>query len=93
VRTARTRLEREFDAASVRDLVDRVDAPVSIGGALLASAALRAGLVEDIHLIVVPVVVGGGTPVLPRDVRFDVALRAERTFSNGTVHLHYAVRH
>jgi dihydrofolate reductase len=89
--SARTRVEREFDAVAVRALVDAASTDVSIGGAEIAGQALAAGLVDDLHLFVVPAVVGGGTRALPDGVRLDLELVAERRFTGGFVHLHYRV--
>lgn len=90
--TARTTLERSFDAAALRRRKATSDRDLSIGGPTLAAAALRAGLVDEIHLFLSPVIVGGGTRALPDGLRQDLELVAERRFANGTVHLAYAVR-
>lgn len=92
VDTPRTELRRGFDPVQVRRLVRDADGDVGIGGPGLAAAALRAGLVEEYHALLVPVVVGGGTPALPADVRFGLELLSENTFTGGVVHLHYRVR-
>lgn len=92
VTTPRTRLERRFDAAAVRELVDASDGDVSIGGPTLAAAALTAGLVDEVMLLVVPVAVGGGLPVLPRGHRLDLRLLAEERVDDRTVLLRYAAR-
>ena len=92
VSTPRTRLERVFDPAEVGRLVVGAERDVAIGGPGLAAAALRAGLVDDLHLLVHPVVVGGGTRALPDGVRLDLELVAERRFAGGAVHLHHRVR-
>jgi dihydrofolate reductase len=89
--TARTRLERDFDPATVRELKARADRDLSVGGPELAGQALRAGLVDELHLFVTPVVVGGGTHWLPGDVRIELELLDERRFSGGVVHLHHRV--
>ena len=62
---------------------------ISVGGPGLAAQAIKAGLVDELHLFVVPVVVGGGTRALPNDVRLRLELLDERRFGNGVVHLHY----
>lgn len=90
--TSRTRLANTFDPDEVRDLKATADAEISIGGATLAAAALRAGLVDEIGLYVVPVVVGAGTPVFPTDLRLDLELLDERRFDNGTLFLRYRPR-
>jgi dihydrofolate reductase len=89
VTTPRTRLEREYDPAAVRALVEAADSDVSIGGPTLAARALVSGQVDDLHVLVSPVVVGGGTQWLPDDLRLDLALVDEHRFGNGVVHLHY----
>jgi dihydrofolate reductase len=91
VTTPRTRLERTFEPWAVRALVDAADRDVSVGGATLAAAALRAGLVDELHQLLHPVVVGGGTPYLPGGVHLDLELLGERRFGSGVVHLHHAV--
>jgi dihydrofolate reductase len=91
VTATRTRLEREFDPDVIRTLKSVATADLSIGGPELAGHALRAGLVDDIHLLLSPVVVGAGNPALPDGVRIALELRSERRFGNGVVHLHYRV--
>jgi dihydrofolate reductase len=92
VETQRTRLERDFDPAAVRAMVDAAERDVSIGGANLAATALRAGIVDQIELYLNPVVVGGGTRALPDDVRLDLELVATERFDSGVVYLSYAVQ-
>jgi dihydrofolate reductase len=89
VASARTRIERTFDPDTVRELRSSAERDLSIGGPHLAAEALRAGLVDELHLFVAPVVVGGGTGWLPDDLRLDLELLDERRFANGTVHLRY----
>ncbi len=89
VSTPRTRLERSFDPDAVRRLVREADRDVSLGGPTLAASALRAGLVDDLHLFLHPVVVGGGTRALPDGVRLDLELVDEHRFASGVVHLHH----
>jgi dihydrofolate reductase len=92
VSTPRTRLERSFDADAVRALVRHADRDVSIGGPTLAAHAFAAGLVDDLHLFLNPVVVGGGTRALPDGAAFDLELVDEHRFANGVVHLHHRLR-
>jgi dihydrofolate reductase len=91
VAAARTRIERTFDPDEIRRMKASADRDLSVGGPDLAGQALRAGLVDECHLIVVPAVVGGGTRALPDDVRLTLELLDERRFANGTVHLHYRI--
>ncbi|KAB1947722.1 deaminase [Micromonospora sp. ALFpr18c] len=91
VSTADTRLERRFDPAAVKELKATASSDLTVGGADLATQAFTAGLVDECHLLVWPVVVGGGKPGLPTGTRTDLELLAERRFRNGVVHLHYRV--
>jgi dihydrofolate reductase len=91
VPTARTRLERRFDADAVRELKAAAERDLSIGGPHLAAAALRAGLVDECQLYLSPVVVGGGTRALPDGVRAPLELLGEHRFGSGVVHLRYRV--
>lgn len=90
--TTRTRIEPELEPEAVRSLVSAADHDVLIGGAELAGQALAAGLVDDLHTFVFPVVIGQGSRSLPDDVRIDLELVGERRFDNGVVHLHHHVR-
>jgi dihydrofolate reductase len=89
VASERTRIENEFDPAVVRRLKATADRDLSIGGAELAAQAIRAGLVDEYHLFLSPIVVGGGTPFLPHGVRLPLELLEERRFGNGVVYLRY----
>jgi len=88
--SARTRIERTFDPDAVRALKEHGN--VSVGGPTLAAEAIRAGLVDEYHLLVTPVVVGGGTSVFPEGVRAGLDLADERRFANGVVYLRYRAR-
>ncbi|MGW4486708.1 dihydrofolate reductase family protein [Amycolatopsis sp. NPDC004368] len=91
VSTADTRLERRFDAASVRDLKASAARDLTVGGAHLAAQAFAAGLVDECGLFVWPWILGGGKPALPGGVRAELELLDERRFENGVVHLRYRV--
>ena len=90
--SARTRIERDFDPEAVRQMKAEAPQDISIGGPALAAVAFEAGLVDECHLFLSPVVVGGGNPALPDGLRLDLELLDERRFGNGVVHLHYGVR-
>ena len=89
--TPRTRLERTFDPDAVRRLKDEAERPISVSGPALAASAFAAGLVDEVHLIVIPVIVGGGKPGLPRGIKLDLELADERALSGGVVHLRYRI--
>jgi dihydrofolate reductase len=89
VSTARSRLERSFDPDTVRDMKRSGTGDLSVGGANLAAHAFKGGLVDECHLFICPVLVGGGKPALPRDMRAELELVDERRFSSGVVYLRY----
>jgi dihydrofolate reductase len=89
--SARTRIEREFDPEAVRRMKETAAGDISIGGPELAGQALQAGLVDELHLFMSPVIVGGGNPALPSGARLQLELLGERRFGNGVVHVHYGV--
>ena len=91
VSSARTRIEADFNADAVRRLKESSAADLSVGGAELAGQALGAGLVDECHLFLFPIVVGAGKRALPDGVREGLDLLDERRFANGVVHLHYRV--
>ena len=90
VATARTRIERSFEPDAVRAIKEQGDC--TVGGAALAAEALRAGLVDEVQLLLSPVIVGGGTRALPDGLRIDLELADQRRFENGAVHLAYDVQ-
>src|SRR5262245_45037526 len=92
VSTPKTHLEREFDPQAVRDLKARLPHDASVAGPTLAAHAIRTGLVDEYHLLVVPSMLGGGTRVLPSNVRIRLDLLDERRFANGMVYLRYHAR-
>jgi dihydrofolate reductase len=92
VATSKTRLERVFDVGAVSELKAQSDHDISVGGPTLAAQAIRAGLVDEYHLFVVPVIRGGGKRVLPDEVSARLDLLDERRFANGWVCLHYRTR-
>jgi dihydrofolate reductase len=90
--TPKTRIEREFDPEAVRRMKETAERDISVGGPGLAAHALRAGVVDEIQLVLVPVVVGGGTRALPDGLRADLDLLDERRFASGAVYLRYQSR-
>ena len=92
VSTPRTRIERDFDPAEVRQMKASEGRDLVVGGPDLAAQAIRAGLVDEWHLILAPIVVGGGNQSLPDGVRLDLELLDERRFRNGMVYLSYGIR-
>lgn len=92
VSSARTRIERDFEPDAIRRLKATAEGDISIGGPNLAAQALRAGLVDEIHLFINPIVVGAGNPLFPDDVRIPLELLDERRFANGVVYLRYGIQ-
>jgi|SRR5271157_139055 len=92
VSTRKTQLERSFDAEAIRQLKETAEADILIGGAELAAAAFRAGLIDECQLFLIPILVGGGKQALPSNVRLELELLEERRFVSGTVFLRYRAR-
>ena len=92
VASARTLLERDFDPEAVRRMKAAAGRDITVGGPDLAAQALAAGLVDECHLFLTPIVVGGGRRALPDDLRLKLELVDERRFGSGVVHLHYRTR-
>ena len=92
VSTRKTQLERTFDPEAIRQLKQAVDRNIAIGGPELAAHAFRAGLIDECHLFLTPIIVGGGKASLPDDVRLELELMEERRFESGVVFLHYRTR-
>jgi dihydrofolate reductase len=92
VSSARTRIERDFDATAIRRLKESSESDISVGGAELAGQAMAAGLVDELQLLLTPIVVGGGKRALPANVLAQLELMDERRFRSGVVYLHYRQR-
>jgi dihydrofolate reductase len=91
VTSARTRIEREFDPGAVRRLKETSVSDITVGGAELAGQAIAAGLVDECHLFLNPILIGGGKRALPDKVRARLQLLDERRFGSGVVYLRYRI--
>jgi dihydrofolate reductase len=89
VSSTRTRLERDFEPEAVRRLKADAGLDITVGGAELAGQAIAAGLVDELHLLAIPVVVGGGRRWLPDGVRLDLELLGTRRFAGGVTYARY----
>ncbi len=92
VSTRKTRLERDFEPQAVRDLKAHLPHDLSVAGPNLAAQAIRAGLVDEYHLLVVPAILGDGKRVLPNNIGVKLDLQDERRVGNGWVYLRYRLR-
>lgn len=92
VSTANTRLERTFDPDVVRELKAGATRDLAVGGPALAAQAIRAGLVDEYHLLIAPVIAGSGNPYLPGKVSVQLELLGERRFGNGLVYVWYRAK-
>ena len=92
VSTRKTQLERNFDPQAIRRLKETVEQDILIGGPELAAHAFRAGLVDECHLFLNPIIVGGGKAALPANVRLELELLEQRRFAGGVVFLHYRTK-
>jgi dihydrofolate reductase len=91
VSSARTQIEREFDPDAIRRLKDSCARDITVGGAHLAAQAIAAGLVDECHLFLGPILIGAGKRALPHNLRVQLELQDERRFDSGVVHLRYAL--
>jgi dihydrofolate reductase len=89
VTTADTTLERAFDPGAVQKLVAESGYDFGIGGPHLAAEAIKAGIVDEYHQLIVPIMIGGGNHWLPKDVKNKLKLVDVRKFENGFAHLQY----
>lgn len=90
--TRKTQLERNFDPEAIRQLKETVEQDILIGGPELAAHAFRAELIDECQFFITPIIVGGGKPALPDNVRLELELLEERRFGNGVVLLRYRTR-
>src|SRR5512147_761415 len=89
ISTRKTQLERSLDPEAIRQLKEAVEQDILIGGPELAAQAFRSGLIDECHLFLIPIIVGGGKPSLPDNVRLELELLDERRFGSGVVFLRY----
>ena len=92
VSTRRTQIERNFDPEAIRHLKETAEQDILIGGPDIAAHAFRSELIDECHLFLTPIVVGGGKQSLPNQIRIELELLEERHFGNGMVYLRYLVR-
>ena len=90
VAIANATIERSFDPAAVQKLVAGSDKDFDIGGPHLAAEAIKAGIVDEVHQIIVPQLIGSGNYWLPKGVKSRLKLVDLRKFDNGFVHLQYS---
>lgn len=89
ISTRKTQLERNFEPEAIRQLKQSVEQDILIGGPELAAHAFRSGLIDECHLFLIPIIVGGGKQALPDNVRLELDLLDERRFGSGVVFLRY----
>ncbi len=92
VSTHKTQIERNFNPEAIRRLKEAVEQDILIGGPELAAHAFRSGLIDEYHLFIVPIIVGGGKRSLPDNVRLELTLLEERRFGSGVVFLRYRTK-
>jgi riboflavin biosynthesis pyrimidine reductase len=89
VTIANAKLERSFEPSTIQKLVAESDKDFDIGGPHLAAEAIKAGIVDEYHQIIAPIIIGSGNNWLPKDVKSKLKLIDARKFENGFVHLQY----
>ena len=90
--TRNTQIERNFHPEAIKQLKNTVQNDILIGGPELAAHAFQFGLIDECHLFLTPIIVGGGKPSLPDNVRLELELLEDRRFGNGTVFLPYQAK-
>jgi dihydrofolate reductase len=90
--TAKTRIERDFDPEMITRMKEEVEHDILIGGPNLAAQAIKAGLVDEYHLFITPIIVGGGKQFLPDNVWLNLELLDDHRFNNGMIYLCYRSR-
>lgn len=88
-----TRVVHDVTPQDVATLKAQASGDLVLGGANLGATFLRLGLIDECWIYVHPVVIGGGTPMFPRDIRADLRLLETQSFGNGVVRLRYDVLH
>ena len=91
VSTTKTRIKRQFDSDSIRDLKAPTTGDLIVGGAGLAAHSIKAGLVDECHLLIRPVLPGGGKPALPKGTRSDLELLDHRQLNGSVMYLRYRI--
>lgn len=86
---SRTRIEREFTPEAIEVLKGTAERDLAVAGPGLAAHAFRTGLVDEVQLVIVPMLIGGGTRALPEGVRGALTLLDERRFADGAMLLRY----
>jgi dihydrofolate reductase len=89
VSTARTRIARTFEAESIRQMKQELEADLVIGGPELAANAFKAGLIDECYVFLAPITVGRGKPAFPQAIHVHLGLLDQRRFTDGMVYLHY----
>ena len=92
VTTPNTRIERDFDPDAIRKLKRESELDISIGGAELTGLALECGLVDECHVFLHPLILGGGKPAFGAGSRWNLELCESRPVAAGIIHLHYRTR-
>jgi dihydrofolate reductase len=90
VTIANATLERSFDPSAIQKIVAESDKDFDIGGPHLAAEAIKAGIVDEYHQIIVPQLIGSGNYWLPKDVKSKLKVVDLRKFENGFVHIQYS---
>jgi dihydrofolate reductase len=83
-----------YDASRIQELKDETDGTIYVSGSgTLVRGLLEDGLLDDLHLFVYPVALGGGKRLWhDGDDTTKLALKGHDAYDNGVVHLHYGPR-
>lgn len=79
-----------YDVAAIRELKDKVDGDIYVSGSgTLVRAMLADGLVDELHLFVYPLALGGGTRLFDGGLEARFNLAGSEAYDNGALHLTY----
>jgi dihydrofolate reductase len=83
-------LRRDVIPSEIAQLKRQATKDLAVGGAGLAATFTQLGLIDEYHLFITPVVLGGGTPYFaPVESRLQLELLEARKFGSRVVYLRY----
>lgn len=92
VTTANTKIEHAFKPEELNKYINKSDKDFNIGGPQLASQAIKAGIIDEFHQIINPIILGGGSCWLPKEYQAGLELVELNKFKNGCVHIEYKLK-
>jgi len=85
----KTQIKINFDAQEIKRLKQIESSDLAIGGPHIAAVAIKAGVVDEYHQFIAPVIIGAGNAWLPNNVHINLELVDEKRFPSGFIYLRY----